>query len=212
MITHPPIYVINLPTSIKRKEEMEKQLSKLDLVFTFIVAVDGRNLDQLYIDKYYSSRETRKLHGRELTRGELGCSLSHISIYERMIKDGSNYAVVLEDDIYIGNSFREFIDLLPQLQSDDWEMINLISDTRSTPFGKPVFDIHRYSLFHSSSNRTAAYVIKQSAAQKLLRYAYPIRFASDGLTGRFRETGVRLYGLSPNIVALRDVDSDIGSR
>ena len=30
------------------------------------------------------------------------------------------------NDIYIGNSFREFIDLLPQLQSDDWEMINLI--------------------------------------------------------------------------------------
>jgi len=208
----PPIYVINLSTSINRKRCMEEQLSKLNLEFTFVDAVDGRKLDKLYIDKHYSSCETNKLHGRELTGGELGCSLSHISIYKRMIADGSDYAVVLEDDIYIGSSFREFIDLLPQLQSDGWEMINLISDTKSTSCGKPVFDIYRYSRFHDSSNRAAAYAIKLSAALKLLKYAYPIRFAADGLTGRFMETGVRLYGLSPDIVALRDVDSDIGPR
>jgi len=191
---------------------MERQFSKLDLIYNFIDAVDGKNLDKSYINKYYSSHETKKLHGRELTRGEIGCSLSHLSLYKKMVTDGSDYAVILEDDIYIGSSFREFIDQLPRLLSDDWEMINLISDTKSTPIGKPIFDIYRYTRFHSSSNRTAAYVIKLSAALKLLRYAYPIRFAADGLTGRFMETGVRLYGLSPDIVALRDVNSDIGSR
>lgn len=211
-MTLPLVYVINLPASINRRREMEKQLSKLDMKYNFIDAVDGRNLDKLYIDKYYSSRESLKLHGRELSRGELGCALSHLSIYREMITLGSDYAVILEDDIYVGSSFKKFVDLLPQIQGDDWEMINLISDTRSTPFGKPVFDIYRYSRFHNPSNRTAAYVIKQSAALKLLRHAYPIRFAADGLTGRFMETGVNLYGLSPDIVSLRDVNSDIGPR
>ena len=212
MSDSPPIYVINLPNSTSRRHEMENQLTKLGLPFTIVEAVDGNALEQSYIDKYYSSPESQRLHGRELTRGELGCAFSHISIYKKMITDGSDYVVILEDDIYIGESFRKYISLLPELLSEDWEMINLISDTASAPIGNPVFDIYRYSHFLDHSNSAAAYVIKKSAALKLLENAYPIRCAADGLTGRFIETGVRLYGLSPCIVALREVPSDIGDR
>jgi glycosyl transferase family 25 len=59
---------------------------------------------------------------------------------------------------------------------------------------------------------TAGYALKLSGAKKLLQYAYPIRFAADGLTGRFRETGVEMRGILPHIIHMRDVPSDIRAR
>lgn len=44
---------------------------------------------------------------------------------------------------------------------------------------------------------SAAYLLRQSGARKLLAAGYPIRVPSDHLTGGRIKTRVNLYGISP---------------
>jgi GR25 family glycosyltransferase involved in LPS biosynthesis len=65
--------------------------------------------------------------------------------------------------------------------------------------GKPtIYKNYRCVSFKGAVGITSAYAINRLGAKKLLDYAYPIRFTADGLTGRFMDTGVRLYGILPH--------------
>jgi len=207
-----PIYVINLLSSRKRRDSMIRQLTMLNLRFSILSAVHGGAINDDYIDRFYSSKESLRLHGRDLTRNEIGCAMSHLEVYEKMIASKQECAIILEDDVYIGKMFEAFVKALPSFMGLDWEMINLRSEQHSKPFGDPVFDIYRMSKFAGAANGAFAYAIKYSGAKRLYDYAMPIRFAADGLTGRFNETGLKLVGLVPHIVDLQDVSSDIGWR
>jgi glycosyl transferase family 25 len=207
-----PIYVINLERSEARRSAMTRQISALGLPFTMVKAVDGKNVDRETLHREYSSSDSKRIHGRDLKDTEIASALSHISVYQGMVQDGMECAVILEDDVYVGAAFKMFVSSLPSMIEDDWEIINLFSHRSSVPFGDPVFDIYRYSRFSGACNMAAAYALKLSGATKLLRHAYPIRFAGDGLTGRFHETGIEMRGLLPHVVQMMEVPSDIGSR
>jgi glycosyl transferase family 25 len=207
-----PIYVVNLLSSSVRRKAMIEQLIKLNLRFQLFDAIAGKDINNEIKANLYSSQNSLRLHNRELTNNEIGCAMSHLGVYYRMIESNQECAIVLEDDVYIGEAFRMFVERMPLILEKDWEMINLISEQGSTPFGDPIFDIYRLSNFWGAANGCVAYAIKLSGAKKLCDYAMPIRFAADGLTGRFYETGLKLLGLVPHIVALRDVASDIGAR
>lgn len=206
-----PIYVINLQRSVARREEMIRQLSGLGLEFSIVKAVDGKEVEESVLMKDYSSSESKRLHGRDLIKNEIACLISHVSLYQGMVRDGIGCAVILEDDVYLGMAFKMFVSSLPSMMDDDWEIINLFSNQKSVPFGDPVFDIYRYSRFSGPCNRTVAYALKLSGSVKLLQHAYPIRLAADGLTGRFGETGIKMRGILPHVAHLRDVPSDIWS-
>jgi glycosyl transferase, family 25 len=207
-----PIYVINLERSAARRAEMTRQLSGLALPFEIVNAIDGKKVDRTVLEKDYSSSESRRLHGRDLTPNEIACSLSHISVYERMAQERIRCSVILEDDVQVEVAFKTFVSKLPHMMNDDWGILNLFSDQKSTPFGDPVFGIYRYSRFQGPCNRTAAYALKLSGAERLLECARPIRFAADGLTGKFRETGIGMLGILPKLVGLKNFPSDIGPR
>ena len=57
------------------------------------------------------STHLRKLEkfGRELTPGELGCSLSHIRLWEKMVKENIPEVLILEDDLLIGKCYLLFL-------------------------------------------------------------------------------------------------------
>ena len=89
----------------------------------------------------------------------------------------------------------------------------MVSNTPSIPEVEPLFDIYSFSRFVEPPGRTGAYCLKLSAAEKMLGFAYPVRYAADGLTGNSEKIGVKLFGILPEIVAVNDVfDSEIGPR
>jgi GR25 family glycosyltransferase involved in LPS biosynthesis len=78
------IYVINLKRRGDRKEKMLERLKKYigdKIDYTFLEAVDGSELTKEWMSEnnYSASIEYRDpFHGRILTRGEIGCMISHI--------------------------------------------------------------------------------------------------------------------------------------
>jgi glycosyl transferase family 25 len=80
---------------------MIKEMSKFDLDCEFIEAVDGSLLSEREISEVYDRKKSISSIGRELSRGEIGCALSHRKIYKKMIDNGIEVAVILEDDVKI---------------------------------------------------------------------------------------------------------------
>ena len=187
----------------------------LGLDYEFVEAIDGRLLNDkkgrlrsLVSDKY-----AFRCGGRPLTNAEFGCALSHLFVYQTIVNRKIPYAIILEDDVSLGLAFDLFVKNLIQIQKLDWELINLVSKTPSIPYGEIVFDIYRFSKFTEASNGAGAYCLKLSAAEKLLGYAYPVRFSADDLIGNSMDIGVNLCGILPEFVAWNDAfQSEIGSR
>ncbi|MGP5525471.1 glycosyltransferase family 25 protein [Psychrobacter celer] len=93
-----PIFVINLPQSTDRKAYIKAQCESMGISPVFIDAVNGKELSKSDIERYVDQNRVKKLFGRELLLGEIGCALSHKKIYQKMVDENIPYAVILEDD------------------------------------------------------------------------------------------------------------------
>jgi glycosyl transferase family 25 len=101
------IFVITLPDEYERQEFMEKQIKATGLPFEFVYGINGKRLGSENINACYDAERCRNYYfkrtgiKRNLTPGEIGCSLSHRSIYNKIVKENIQRAIVLEDDVII---------------------------------------------------------------------------------------------------------------
>ena len=108
------IYVISLPKSLERQQFVKSQLDSHNMPFEFISAIYGKDLTETEKEKLYDCKKAKFFSG-ELTPGELGCALSHRSIYEKMIKEGTERAIILEDDVTLRPDFFDLLQPLSEL-------------------------------------------------------------------------------------------------
>ena len=99
------VFVINLPRAGERRESMGRRLGELGVHFSFFEATDGRELSASAAADACDLGAIRRNLGRDMSRGEIGCAMSHRSVYRKMIEDSIPRAVVLEDDIVIDDAF-----------------------------------------------------------------------------------------------------------
>src|SRR5205823_1114202 len=88
-------YVINLARSRDRRAHITAQLRKTGIDYEIITAVDGRDLnmhDSAIIDSSLIAKNS-------FPAGTAGCALSHLRVYRKMIADGLDEALILEDDV-----------------------------------------------------------------------------------------------------------------
>ena len=110
-----------------------------------------------------------------LSKGEIGCSLSHLEIYEMLCKDNNNNSyLIFEDDLNIivsNEEFNKIIHNLPDVNSYD---ICHLHESKYFPFYKEKKEnSYFYQAKRQFFNYTAAYIITKRGAQKLLNYTYP---------------------------------------
>lgn len=202
-----PIWVLNLERSPERRAFIEALLNTLKLDYEIVNAVDGLKLTSEDI-LLYSRKDAMRCSERELNLGEIGCALSHVRMWQRIIDENINQVLIFEDDILIGEMMLRVLEVLDKLPKD-WEFVNFATSAGKIPFGEPIYDIYRVCEFTCFANCTGAYLINNSGARKLLKHAYPIRWTADGLTGKTYITGLVAYGIEPQLVALRQCISDI---
>ena len=93
-----PVFVISLPDCRDRRATVSAALDGLGLPFQFADAVDGRQGLPPECESQIDRAATRR-KGRILTDAEFACALSHISVYRRIVSEGIDHALVLEDDV-----------------------------------------------------------------------------------------------------------------
>jgi len=200
----PPIWVLNLRRSPERRALITEHLDSLGLDHELIAAVDGRALSPSDLAASYDASRAIAQIGRELTRAEVGCCLSHLGLYRRQVEQGLDEVVILEDDAVVAPEFLEIMrrrDALPP----DWELVSFFrGDTLVSYWGRRALDgRHRCVKFASIAWGAVGYLLRQSGARKLLTHGLPVHMEADRLIGGGVPTGVRLYGLDPPCIRER---------
>lgn len=197
-----PIFVISLLRSHDRRAAIKRQMAHAGLHFTFFDAVDGKLLDDEDLSKV-DHMLAEAFCGHSLSRGEIGCALSHVNLYHMMVDNNIERAIVLEDDIYLHMSFIELVDAACKKSTADIIYLRH-GKAKSWPCKKSLpegYRLAKYRVPSRSSKRgimsTAGYILTLRGAKKLLRHAYPIRMPSDYLTGLLQLNGLIAAGIEP---------------
>jgi len=99
-------YVINLTRSRDRRAHMERQLKKTQISYEFVKATDYREVDlgdtQL-LDPEWMAEQT----DQGMRPGTVGAALSHLDVYRKILADGAEHALVMEDDITLPADLAE---------------------------------------------------------------------------------------------------------
>jgi GR25 family glycosyltransferase involved in LPS biosynthesis len=164
-----PIHIINLKKRQDRKEKIEQQLqlSGIDS-YEFFEAINGKDLSP--------SSELFALFERNdfnYKKGVIGCALSHIHLWNKLINDTENeFYVILEDDIVFCDNFKKHLGAATNLFIEQKiEHLALGEYNTSKVFPTDDFKIEVYSKdLYKEWNLTFAYIISKDAAKKAINY------------------------------------------
>jgi len=113
------VFIITLKESTDRQELLSNTLEGLD--YEICWGVNGKELKNTDLIEEGSGNDA-------LTLGEVGCAMSHLSVYKKIIDLDLNNALILEDDLVLKTINSEDIDTLnfglKELPAD-WELIYL---------------------------------------------------------------------------------------
>lgn len=167
------VFAINLARSPERRASMEQQLSRLNLDYEIVEAADGSQLSYSDIMK-----ETKPLN-YALSCGEVGCALSHINIYRKIVVDDIPMALILEDDALLN---CESVVVMSEVEKMNIQSpaVTLLTEV-SQYIDKPIISLSKgrniYNALEASSSH--GYIINQSAAKKLIDFLYPVWMVAD---------------------------------
>lgn len=170
------IYVINMDKDIDNLINVNNILMKYNINYTRFSGIDVTKLSKNYINKYV-------LFKNVLTNSIMGCAISHIKIWEEVIKNNYKYVLILEDDIYIENDFYEVLNNAYTELPNNFDILYLGSGGLCNPEYNYT-DINLIFKIFSSCNKykkkyiykpefplyTHAYIISNQGCKKLLKY------------------------------------------
>lgn len=204
------IYVITLYRAVERQEKIKTVLTGLNYSFFYGADKKEFSIEELKAKKIYDEAKAMQHHrySKPMNGGQIGCARSHAMIYEDIIKNNYQKALILEDDAVPSehgiNTFTAVINELPA----DWEMLYLDyaknENAPATGFLKKIVYHLQHTLgvlkwnhqmisnlyakkisahiakagFH---DYTDAYAVTNTGAKKLLQLQTPISFVADNL-------------------------------
>lgn len=102
------VYVINLEKDKQRFEKVSKNLSKYDIPFKRIEAVDGSKLTNEELEKV-SSLTCRHLL---CSKGIIALGLSHMKVWRIIAQSSEPWHLILEDDVHFRDDSVDKFNLL----------------------------------------------------------------------------------------------------
>jgi len=165
------IKVINLTNREDRKNQMIEQFRKENIQnYDIIEAVDGKDLEET--NELYQLFQNNNFENK---KGVIGCALSHIKLWNKLLNDETNdFYVILEDDIELFDGFKTNLHKHCEIfQKQNLEHLSLgvfecnnklqekIHKNEITIFEKDVYEIW---------NIAFAYIISKNAVKKILEF------------------------------------------
>ncbi len=169
-------YVVNLPQSLDRRENILAECARFGLEPEIFPAVYGKNLT----DEELRAR-VDSLALEVFSKGEIGCCLSHLGIYRDMIGKDIPVAFILEDDAVFKHDPRPVFDSLAQLaaaSSPDVYLLTRLANQYVDCGATPEIGGRRF-LRGWRGFGTHGYAITQKAAMNILALQTPMKFACD---------------------------------
>jgi glycosyl transferase family 25 len=212
------MFILHLPRTVKRRALVLCQTAFLGSEHVEVVpAVDGRMLDLEDMKARGILKRDDHLQ-RDLTPGEVGCYLGHVTIWRSLLKLNLNHALICEDDLVWRTDANEIVDAFMTEVPEDWDIIHFHNSIRvgsgkyNDP-GRRQIGRHVWRGYNEGRG-SACYALKARGAQFLLDMAFPIQSTVDGktnwLTGWWKACrGYTGYVCWPFPCEVAQVDSEI---
>lgn len=174
-------YVINLARSPERLAHITRELQKTGLDYEIVTGVDGRNVD--LNNRTIIAPEL--LAKNDFPAGTAGCALSHLQVYRKVIADGHEHAIVLEDDVTLPAALGLIVDeITPHMTGAEVVLLNYGSED-GCEFGREgCTSLSTSSVLALPVDITrlmsgAAYIITREACERLSERLLPLRANAD---------------------------------
>lgn len=163
-------FLINLKRSPDRLQKMKSELEKQNIDFERIEAIDSNNLSQSDFDIC----DTPNIeYPYRIEGGELACFLSHRMCWEKLIKSGKEWGLIIEDHCILSPKASNY------LNSTDWipkecDIIQFVFTPKKVYYQKKINLTDGNSLLniaYTSPIGTSGYFISRHAAKLALRYS-----------------------------------------
>lgn len=107
-----PVFIISLKSDVERREKISKLLTNTNINYEFFDAVYYRSA--IFQDKKRNvSINSEKVYG-EMTEPEMACTLSHLSVYQKILDNDYKWALILEDDVSFDSRMAAVVHTLSQ--------------------------------------------------------------------------------------------------
>ena len=191
------VFVINLKESEERRSFMAKQLNTHGIAFEFFAAIDGRKLSQKDKACVCDQKWARRHIGRDLMSEEIGCALSHLGVYRKIVEEKLPCALVLEDDAHLSSCVKPVLEAVEKKLDPAVGQICLFSEC--IKLSKDAIPLTREAVMSrvmAAIYLAHAYVVTLEGAKKLLSSLYPVVQVADDWAWISYHTGIELYACS----------------
>ena len=190
------IFVINLERDKEKLAFVRRQMDALGLAFDREPAVDGRSLSEDARREAVNGFAWWCAVGRPIQPAEIGCALSHYSIYERIAES----VCILEDDVELSPEFLEVLERVARFIDPAKPQVVMLSDEWGCRAAKGKAE---GVVASSDAWCTDGYVITPLAAQAIRKANLPIEVPCDTWRRWVRRGLIELYHAFPTTVSQR---------
>ncbi|MFV0291385.1 MAG: glycosyltransferase family 25 protein [Mangrovibacterium sp.] len=155
-------YVIHVSDAYDRERHMLKQLEDKALDVSFILDGDKKQLTPMQLEKYFKGEMA-------VASNRSSCALKHILAYEKLVCDGEDLVLILEDDIRFYKHFSVLNDIVAEVKQRGLAnfMISVEdSDLRYVPRSERKKGTLLYA--QNGGRLAGAYLIDRGGAESLL--------------------------------------------
>jgi glycosyl transferase family 25 len=204
------IYIVSLISSIVRRDKIASRLFDLGIK------------NYLFFD---AIKADSRFEHSELNQGEIGCALSHLDIYKRIIHNNIPYLFILEDDINIDNELyriientetflKENIDVDIVMLGYSTDAVNYKNSIRLSFRKRKKWDNRLIGKPVQRFYGTYSYFITNTGARKIVNLHNELIYPSDIYLNYLITKNIQLFCIEKPIVfpGLENNSSTIGER
>lgn len=212
------VYVINMEKDVHRMAEISTMLNQEGIHFERFEAINGSKLP-----KHQKDSSVTPICNVLCTNSIIGCGLSHLTLWRKVAEEDLRNALILEDDMFFVDDYREVLDKAMQQLPEDWDIMYLGCMglcEKSKKYDNPFMSI--FHLLKTVNNKYEsenifvpefpvalhAYAISNAGSKKLIDMIDKVNYHID-FEIAVRQQNLNIYSCHPNIAYQRSEDSNI---
>jgi glycosyl transferase family 25 len=201
------IYVISVNHAHQRRENVRAQLSHSKFTWEIIDAI--RSDSDIVKNLLEKSGDSKKWH-KPLQSGEIACYLSHRKVWQKMLDEGIERALILEDDFQLTMPIDDMMALLHEFRFD-YDIVKLHGNPKHSrcieelQHGHELYELHQA---FSVTGITVAQWVSARALPLLMAKSEQIERPIDMDIKHYWEYPLKVYHLIPEVV--EEVSSRLG--
>lgn len=164
-------YVISLKTEDKRREHINNEFGQQNIQFDFFDALTPN------LAIFFAKKLKIKTENQSLTKGELACFMSHVSLWIKMKDENIPYMAIFEDDIFLGKNANYYLNQTQWIDTQ-WNLIKLEAFAPKVFLGKRYkkFEIDGRTIYKLKERNlgTAGYILSLKCAKILINYVQSV--------------------------------------